>query len=188
MRSDHRHCSRLFIFFLGLGLLVLLLIGSGSKARAQQSNKSAIQYIVVSQRWLTHEELSKFEDAKGYQIAIRLRLSNESDHSVEYLASSSDLSSLGYRWERKTDKKDWEFTPPSRGRDGTPGSEFTGIGYTWRVLPAHSAVETENLSYTAKDEVFAFSTFIRKGPESQPQEVVSNVIHPLFDRQASKRN
>lgn len=181
-RHKHKHSPKLLFIFLSLGLLASLFMVDENMATSGQSDKTAIQYTVISQRWLTQEEISKFEDVKGYKIAIRVRLANDSPSDVEYLASSFDIRPLGYRWERKRGKKEWEFTPPSRGREGLPGSEFTGIGYTWRILPARSAVESEILSYTARDEEFAFSTFIRKGSENQMREIVSNVIHPLVDR------
>ncbi len=179
MRHKYEYGSRLLLISVRLCLLVLLLVEGGHEAGERQADKKVIQYTVVSQRWLSYEELSKFEDVKGYKIAIRVRLSNETDRDIEYLASSLDIRPLGYSWTRKIGKKDWEYTP---SRNLPPSSMFTGIGYTWRVLPSHSAIETEILSYTAKDEEFAFSTLIRKDLQSQMQEVVSNVIRPLVNR------
>jgi len=161
---------------------VILQVLSPNKAGAKLMSKPTIKYTVVSQRWLTKEEIQKFEDAIGYKIAIKVRLTNDSDENIEYLSSSIHSRPLGYRWERKIGAKDWYFTPPSRGRDGVPGIEFTGIGYAWRVLPPHSSVEGEVLSYTSKDEEFAFSTFVRNNPEDSMCEIVSDVIRPLFDR------
>ena len=182
MRRNHHFVFRGVNICLWIRLFTLLRIDLPNVAKANLSEEPDIKYTIVAQRWLTDEEIRKFKDVIGYRIAIRIRLSNDSDTSIEYLASSLNGRPLGYCWDRKIDQKEWEYMPPSRGRTGAPGTELTGIGYDWRVLPPHSSVEGEALSYTAKDQEFAFSTFIRQNPESEMCEVVSNVIRPLSDR------
>jgi hypothetical protein len=180
----HRCCFifKPIIICFWVTMVFVLQTNSPVKATAGQSKDPTIKYTVISQRWLTKEELRKFEDVIGYRIAIKLRLSNDSDKSIEYLASSLDNEPRGYSLHSKIGTEAWEYIPHSRGRTGNPGTEFTGIGYTWRVLQPHSSVEGEILSYTAKDQEFAFSTFIQKNSESEMREVVSDTIRPLSNR------
>jgi hypothetical protein len=94
-----------------------------------------VRYTVVSQRWLRNDELSQFKDVHGLTLAVRMRLSNESMSPVFYLAGTSVIPQ-GYKLFRKIGETSWQYLPKSRGREGSPGSEFSGVAYTWLELRA----------------------------------------------------
>jgi len=164
-----------------LGLFLVFLVGHG-----QTKNNSAttigVSYRVVSQRWLSKSETS--EALKGnavFNMAVRLRLSNESNRRVYYLAFSDDnIFPLGYHFSRKVGGKDWEMiTPPTRGRAGLPGTEFKGGAYRYLILDPGTSVEFEAGDLTAPDVERAFSVILKTDQSADPVEVFSDVYRPL---------
>lgn len=141
-----------------------------------------IRYTFLSQRWLSNEELSRFKDVHGLALAVRMRLSNESKSHVFYLAGTSVIPQ-GYHLFRKIGETKWQYLPKSRGRAGPPGSEFTGVAYTWLELPPGASIEFEAYDWSEDDEEHAFSAFVRQDKDASPEEVTSNNYRPL-----SKRN
>jgi hypothetical protein len=141
-----------------------------------------VRYTVVSQRWLRNDELSQFKDVHGLTLAVRMRLSNESTSPVFYLAGTSVIPQ-GYKLFRKIGETSWQYLPKSRGREGSPGSEFSGVAYTWLELPAGASIEFETYDWSAKDEEHAFSAFIREDKNAVSQEVTSDTYRPITSRQ-----
>lgn len=137
-----------------------------------------IRYAFLSQRWLTKEELSRFKDVHGLALAVRMRFSNESKSHVSYLAGVSVVPH-GYRWFRKIGETKWQYLPKSRGREGSPGSEFTGVAYTWLELPPGASNEFETYDWSTEDEEHAFSAFVRQDKDGSSMEVTSDTYRPL---------
>ena len=150
------------------------VIKSDSPMEAQPE----IRYTFVSQRWLSKEELSKFNDVHGLALAVRMRFSNESKSHVSYLAGIS-IVPHGYRWFRKIGETKWQYLPKSHGREGPPGSEFTGVAYTWLELPPGASIEFEAYDWSKDDEEHAFSAFVRQDKDASPEEVTSDTFRPL---------
>ena len=147
-----------------------------------RSANEVVRYTVLSQRWLSKDELSQFKDVHGLTLAVRMRLSNESTSPVFYLAGTSVIPQ-GYKLFRKVGETSWQYLPKSRGREGPPGSEFSGVAYTWLELPAGAAIEFEVYDWSAKDEEHALSAFIRQDKNAVPQEVTSDTYQPITSRQ-----
>jgi hypothetical protein len=137
-----------------------------------------MRYSVLSQRWLTEKELSQFKDVHGLAIAVRMRFSNEGKSHVSYLAGISIIPQ-GYQWFRKVGETKWQYLPKSRGREGPPSSEFTGVVYTWLELPPGASIEFEAYDWSKDDEEHAFSAFVRKDTDGSAVEVTSDVFRPL---------
>jgi hypothetical protein len=162
-------------------LVVLTALGSGSKHAVESKELSplSVRYIFLSQRRLTKDELKQFDDVFGLALAVRMRLSNEGKSPVYYLADSNgSIHPHGYQFFRKLGATTWEFLPPSRGREGVAGSEFTGRGYTYLMLPPNSAVEFEMFDWNNPNQEHAFSTFIKVSAEAKPVELTSDSFRP----------
>jgi len=142
-----------------------------------QRTRSRVHYRAVSRRALSAVEKSRFEDVHGLQIAVRLEFSNDSDVPVRYLANAGSVVPAGYQLFRERGATSWQSTSPGRGREGPPGTEFTGVGYSWLELPPHASVEFEAHDWASHTQEHAFSTFVREGNEMY--EVISDPYVPL---------
>lgn len=167
-------------------LVVLLALGPVSSKYAAESKELAppnVRYIFLSQRRLTKDELKQFDDVFGLALAVRMRLSNEGKNPVYYLADSNgSIRPHGYQVFRKLGASTWEFLPPSRGREGAPGSEFTGGGYTYLILPPNAAVEFEMLDWSNPEQEHAFTTFIKVDADAKPMEITSDTFRPTSNK------
>ena len=76
MRTSH--------FCAGLALLCAMV----ACASEPIENSGQVRYTILSVRPLTDAEKASFQDVAGPNIAVRYRLSNETDHSISYLAES----------------------------------------------------------------------------------------------------
>jgi hypothetical protein len=155
---------------------------SANNGDSGTETQPGVRYTVLSQRWLRKDELSQFKDVHGLTLAVRMRLSNESMSPVFYLAGTSVIPQ-GYKLFRKIGETSWQYLPKSRGREGSPGSEFSGVAYTWLELPAGASIEFETYDWSAKDEEHAFSAFIREDKNAVSQEVTSDTYRPITSRQ-----
>jgi hypothetical protein len=88
----------------------------------------------------------------------------------------------GYHLYRPVEARDWRSTSPGRGREGPPGSEFTGVAYSWLELPPGGAVEVEAHDWSKPGEEHAFSTFIKIAPDATPIEIISEGYRPLIKK------
>lgn len=146
----------------------------------QVEAQPGIRYTFLSQRWLNQEELKQFEDVHGLTLAIKMRFSNESKNRIYFLAGSTgSVLPEGYRSFRKVGETKWQYLPKSRGREGPPGSEFTGIAFTWLELPPGASIEFEAYDWSRDGEEHALSAFVRKDTDSSPVEVTSDTFRPL---------
>jgi hypothetical protein len=142
-----------------------------------------VRYAVVSQRWLTTEELKQFDDVFGNAIAVRMRLINESRAPVYYLADGrGSIQPQGYEFFRKVGETKWNYSPPTRGREGAPGAEVPSNQYAYLILPAGAAIEFEIFDWTRSGEEHAFSTFVKFDANTGPIEIVSDTFLPLTNR------
>lgn len=157
-----------------LGLLHRPTDNSDSRMEAQPG----IRYTFLSQRWLTDEELAQFKDVHGLALAVRMRFTNEGKSHVFYLAGTSIIPQ-GYHSFRKVGETSWQYLPKSRGREGPPGSEFTGVAFTWLELPPGASIEFEVYDWSKDDEEHAFSAFVRKDTDARAAEVTSDIFRPL---------
>lgn len=114
------------VLFASLTLAAFAGVLSGSDTQQKESKFPGVHYTVISQRWLTKEELQAFEDVKGFEVGVRVRLSNDSSHYVQYLAPDYSIAPMGYHWYRQIGSDHWRHLPQSRGREGPPGTEFFG--------------------------------------------------------------
>ena len=166
--------------------LLLLALGPVSSKYAAESKELAppnVRYVFLSQRRLTKDELKQFDDVFGLALAVRMRLSNEGKNPVYYLADSNgSIRPHGYQFFRKLGASTWEFLPPSRGREGVPGSEFTGRGYTYLMLPPNTAVEFEMFDWNNPNQEHAFTTFIKVDVDAKPVEITSDTFRPTANK------
>ena len=169
-----------------LSCCVIMAMGplprSANSGDSGMEAQPGVRYTFLSQRWLSNDELSRFKDVHGLTLAVRMRLSNESMSPVFYLAGSSVIPQ-GYKLFRKIGETSWQYLPKSHGREGPPGSEFSGVAYTWLELPAGASIEFETYDWSAKDEEHAFSAFVRQDKNASPQEVTSDPYRPIISRQ-----
>jgi len=172
--------------FIGCCFVVLLASWSASRTHTTESKEMSppnIRFTFLSQRPLTKDELKQFDDVFGLAIAVRMRLSNEGKNPVYYLADSNgSIRPHGYQFFRKPGASIWEFLPPSRGREGVPGSEFTGSGYTYLMLPPNAAIEFEMFDWSNPNQEHAFTTFIKIDVDAKPVEITSNAFRPTVNK------
>jgi hypothetical protein len=155
-------------------------------SNAQQPKKPEssvkVRYSVLSQRWLTDAEIKRLGNVYGVVRAVRMRFINESDWYIWYLASSHSILPQGYTFFRKIGETQWNYLPQSRGREGPPGSEFTGVAYAWLELPPGAAIDFEAHDWNDEEQEHAFSTFVKTDRDAIPVEIVSNTFGPLVKR------
>jgi hypothetical protein len=144
---------------------------------------SLVRYAVVSQRWLTKDELSQFDDEFGLAIAVRMRLRNESRAPLYYLADGNgSIQPRGYECFRKNGTTKWEYSPPIRGREGAPDSDPPSSQYKYLILPPGASIEFEVFDWSSSDEEHAFITFVKFDIKTKPIEIVSDTLRPLSKR------
>lgn len=173
-----------FIVMLGLSLALVGMsqaLSNTSQTDKKEPSRPKVQYEFLSQRWLSQEELKEFENVHGVVLGVRLRLSNQGKRHVLYLATSGTVVPTGYHLFRSFGASSWQCTSPGRGREGPPGSEFTGVAYSWLELPPGAAVEVEAHDFSRSNEEHAFSTFVKFGSDAKPIEIVSTAFRPLVN-------
>lgn len=164
-------------------LLAFLSAGNIYAAVSKDPSLPNVRYTFLSQRWLTKDELKQFDDVIGLTHAVRMRLSNEGKNPVYYLADSNgSIRPHGYQFFRKLGTSTWEFLPPSRGREGVPGSEFSGSGYTYLMLPPNAAVEFEMFDWSNPNQEHAFTTFLKVDVDAKPVEITSDSFRPTVNK------
>lgn len=170
------------LLLIGCCFASLLTSWSASSANAVESKEPSlprVRYTFLSLRWLTKDELKQFDDVFGLALAVRMRLSNEEKYPIYYLADSNgSIRPHGYQFFRKLGAPTWEFLPPSRWREGVPGSEFTGTRYTYLMLPPNAAVEFEMFDWSNSGQEHAFTTFIKSDADAKPVEITSETFRP----------
>lgn len=166
--------------------VVLLASGSVSSKYAAGSKELAppnVRYTFLSLRRITKEELKQFDDVFGLTLAVRMRLSNEGNNPVYYLADSNgSIRPHGYQFFRRLGASTWESVQPTRGREGVPGSEFTGSRYTYLMLPPNAAVEFEMFDWNNPNQEHAFTTFIKVDADAKPAEITSDTFRPTANK------
>ncbi len=145
----------------------------------EHMSPTGVQYSVMSQRWLTTEELSQFDDVKDIVLGVRLRLTNRGKDHILYLATSGTIVPTGYHLFRAVGASEWKSTSASRGREGPPGSEFTGTLYSWLELPPGASIEVDAHDWSKPGEEHAFSTLVKSDPTAKPIEIISDSFRPL---------
>jgi hypothetical protein len=163
--------------------LVNAMIPNANATQITAGKLASVRYVVVSQRWLTTDELKQFDDEFGLAIAVRIRLSNESRAPVYYLADGNgSIQPQGYEFFRNVGETKWDYSPPTRGRAGSPGMEPVSRQYTYLILPPGAAIEVEVFDWSRSGQEHAFSTFVRFDVKGMPIEIVSDTFRPLSDR------
>ena len=175
---------------LGMFLLVVVtadtgatVIGGSASATPtapRPDTRPQVRYSALSQRWLSDSELKQFKDVIGVSLSVRIRLSNDGETPVWYLARAGSVCPMGYQLFRRLGETVWQSTSPSRGREGPPGSEFTGVVYSWLELPAGSAIEMNAHDYSRAGEEHAFSTFVKTKKDGPIVEVIMEPYRPLI--------
>jgi hypothetical protein len=159
------------------------MIPNANETRITAGKLASVRYVVVSQRWLTRDELKQFDDEFGLAIAVRMRLSNESAAPFYYLADGNgSIHPQGYEFFRKVGEIKWDYLPPTRGREGAPGTEPVSNQYKYLILPAGAAIEFEIFDWNRPVQEHAFSTFVKLDVNSRPIEIVSDTFRPLSIR------
>ena len=161
-------------------MFIATAVSNTSEVEQKGQLLSDVQYTFLAQRWLTKEELSQFENVHGVVLAVRLRLSNEGKRHILYLATSGTVVPTGYHLFRPVGTLTWQSTSPARGREGPPGSELTGVAYSWLELPPGGVVEIEAHDWSNPGEEHAFSTFVKTDVDAKPVEVISSIYRPLL--------
>lgn len=169
----------LMLRFCSILMFVAPVVSDTCEMAGKEHSLPDVMYKVLAQRWLTKEELKQFENVRGVALAVRLRLSNESKRHILYLANSGTISPTGYHLFRPIGTSSWLSTSPARGREGSPGSEFTGVAYSWLELPPGAAIEIEAHDWSKSGEEHAFSTFIKTDIDVKPVELISSIYRPL---------
>jgi hypothetical protein len=167
MRTSH--------FCAGLALLCAMV----ACASEPIENSGEVRYTILSVRPLTDAEKASFQDVAGLNIAVRYRLSNETDHWISYLAESSSISPAGYRLYRKIGTSEWNSTNPSRAKSGAPGSDLKAdtLLHRWIEFPRHAAIELELFDSASGEEEHAYSVIIKDGDKEY--EKISQAFLPV---------
>jgi hypothetical protein len=173
-----------------LWLIVLLLIACGA-VQAQQSPPIGVKFEVVSVRVLSNKEAAdRSPDFIGPNIAVRLRLS-VSERGLSFYGWKNSAVPAGYRVQQGDQGTSWLY-----GRGGTekkstsPGLQAVLFGSTgeWITLPAHSAIEWEQLDATSfAGEKHAFTAFVKQRNVDQPTEIVSDSFSVPFGATSTTR-
>lgn len=169
--------NRFYIFKMFSTLLLLPISFVSVYGSTCETSKIRLEFR--SQRWLSERELSRFDDMFGLSLAVKFRLVNDSDCLIYFLSDRNYVRPHGYEMFRKKGERQWEFTPPSRGRDGVPGSEFTATSYVFLGLLPNTSIEYEVPDWSRPDEDHAFTTFVKETLDGVPREIISDVYQPL---------
>lgn len=135
----------------------------------------------VSQRLLTAAEKARFSDLAGITTAVRMRFSNGGDDTIYFLSFKQFVRPFGYDYLRKVGESQWTHSPPSRGRHGKPGAEFTNPAlYSYLTLGPRSAIEYEVFDGGGPNQERMYSVLVKKNIEDTPTEVTSNIFRLPF--------
>jgi hypothetical protein len=126
-------------------------------------------------------------------LAIRLRLSNESDKEIEYITGFDAADLVGYRLYRRVGEREWKFLPKTGARNEslllrmlvvtTPISDLNPA-QSWSTTLLIRAIPLEEMKTIEEgyDEEHAFSIFVKLGSTEErdaPIELVSEAFVPL---------
>lgn len=158
----------------------LLMLVAGALLPAQQSQPDGVKFEVVSIRILSDKEAAdRSPDFIGPNIAVRLRLSSNVRELSSYGWKDSAVPS-GYKVQRTDQGIVWLYGRGGiRKRTSSPGLKAVLSGSTgeWITLPAHSAVEWEELDSTSfGGEKHAFTAFIKGRDKDEPHELISDIF------------
>lgn len=160
-------------------LVLTTIHGSPLMGAKRMSQSLSVKYEVLNQRRLTEAEIKQLGNLYGIKLAVRLRLTNTGSRHIFYLATSGTMVPTGYHLFREVGASEWKSTSPARGRQGSPGSELTGISFSWLELSPGAAVEIDAHDWSKAGEEHAFSTFVRESPDSKPEEVMTKPYRPI---------
>jgi hypothetical protein len=161
-------------------LAILFVLVAGSLLSAQLSPPHGAKFEVLSVRVLGDKEASeRSPDFIGPNIAVRLRLSS-TEHGLEFYGWKNSTIPAGYKVQELDQSIFWLY-----GKAGTekkmssPGLKTALFGSTgdWITLPAHSAVEWEELDSTSfAGEKHAFTAFLKQKNKDEALEVISDAF------------
>lgn len=162
---------------LRLGLLFLL---ATVFSVGQQAPPSGVKFEIVSVRVLSNQEAAeRSPDFVGPNIAVRLRLS-AAEHGISFYGWKNSAIPAGYKVQRTDQGTLWLYGKSgTQKRTSSPGLQAVLFGSTgeWVTLPAHSAVEWEELDSTSfAGEKHAFTVFLKQPETNQPLEVTSEIF------------
>jgi hypothetical protein len=175
--TESKQISRSNKAFLSSLLLVLV---TGALLSAQQSPPDGVKFEVVSVRVLSDKEAAqRSPDFVGPNMAIRLRLSAAA-HGISFYGWRNSIVPAGYKVQRTDQGITWLYGKSgTEKRASSPGLKAVLFGSTgeWITLPAHSAVEWEELDSTSfAGEKHAFTAFIKQRDNGEQGEVVSDIF------------
>jgi hypothetical protein len=159
-------------------LAILLVLAGGALLSAQQPPPDGVKFEVVSVRVLSDKEAAeRSPDLVGPNIAVRLRLST-TGHGLSFYGWKNSVVPAGYKVQHTDQGISWLY-----GKGGTekkassPGLQAALFGSSgeWITLPAHSAIEWEELDSTSfAGEKHAFTAFLKRRDADQALEVFSD--------------
>lgn len=160
--------------------LTLLIVVLWRPVATQQRLPTGVTFEVVSVRVLSDREAAdRSPDFVGPNVAVRLRLS-ASEHGLSFYGWRNSAVPAGYKVERTEQGISWLYGQGGTERRITsPGLQAVLFGSRgeWITLPAHSAIEWEELDSTIfSGESHAFTAFIRQGNKDNPNEVFSEAF------------
>jgi hypothetical protein len=161
-------------------LMGLLILSMGTLATAQQLMPEGVKFEIVSVRVLSDREAAgRSPDFVGPNIAVRLRLSC-SAHGLSFYGWRNSVVPAGYKVQQTDGGTAWLYgRGGTKKRTSSPGLETVLFGSTgeWITLPAHSAVEWEELDSTSfAGEKHAFTAFLKQHDKEHPSEVISDAF------------
>jgi hypothetical protein len=162
-------------------LLACVLVLAGCVLlSAQQPPPDGVKFEVVSVRVLTDKEAAeRSPDFVGPNIAIRLRLSAAA-HGLSFYAWRNSTAPAGYKVQLTDQGTAWLYGKSGTEKRATsPGLKAVLFGSSgeWITLPAHAAVEWEELDSTSfAGEKHAFTAFIKQRDSGEPEEVMSDAF------------
>ena len=165
------HTNRVFL----AGLIVLV---AATRFSAQQALPEGVKFEVVSVRVLDDKDAAqRSPDFLGPNIAIRLRLSATA-RGLDFYAWKNSVIPAGYKVQRTNGGVVWLYGKGgTERRASSPGlsAVLFGSAGEWVTLPAHSAIEWEELDSTAfAGEKHAFTAFLKQRNSDQPLEIFSD--------------
>lgn len=145
---------------------------------AQQAPPEGVKFEVVSVMILSNKEAAdRSPDFVGPNIAIRLRLSTTTQGLVFYGWKNSAVPA-GYKVQRTDQGISWLYGKGgTEKRASSPGLKAVLFGSAgeWITLPAHSAIEWEELDSTSfAGEKHAFTAFLKRRDTDQALEIFSD--------------
>lgn len=172
--TESKQISRTNRAFL-VGLIVLF---AATRLSVQQALPDGVKFEVISVRVLNDKEAAqRSPDFVGPNVAIRLRLSTTA-RGLDFYAWKNSAIPTGYKVQRTDGGVVWLYGKGGTERKASsPGLTEVLFGSTgeWVTLPAHSAIEWEELDSTAfAGEKHAFTAFLKQRDSDQPLEIFSD--------------